>query len=89
MTSFRARRALLRRIRVEVAHLGDVGMAVERVVVDRELRVERVHDAVRLDDERVDLAEHRVARDEALVELLRDGGDLLLLLGLLDARAEQ
>ena len=48
-----------------------------------------MHHAVRLDDERVDLAEHRVARDEALVELRRDRGDLLLLVGLLDARAEQ
>ena len=64
---------------VEVAHLGDVGMAVERVVVDRELRVERLHLAVGRDDQRVDLAEHRVEADERVVELPDDRRDLLLL----------
>ena len=48
------------------------GMPVERVVVDRELRVERAHLALRRDDERVDLAEHRLAADERLVELPGD-----------------
>ena len=52
-----------------VAHLRDVGMAEERVVVDRELRVERPHLAVGRDDQRVDLAEHRLAADERVVEL--------------------
>ena len=70
-----------------VAHLGDVRMPVERVVVDRELRVERLHLAVGRDDQRVDLAQHRVALDEGLVELLDDRGDLLLLARILDAGA--
>ena len=64
---------------LEVAHLGDVGMPVERVVVDGELRVERPHLAFRRDDQRVDLAEHRVGLDEAGVELPDDVQDLLLL----------
>ena len=62
-------------------------MPEERVVVDRELRVERLHLAVGRDDERVDLAEHRVELDERLVELLDDRGDLLLLARILDAGA--
>ena len=82
-----ARGALLGRIGVEVAHLGDVRMAVERVVVDRELRVERAHLALRRDDERVDLAEHRVGADERRVELLDDRGDLLLLARVVHAGA--
>jgi hypothetical protein len=59
----------------------------ERVVVDRELRVERLHLAGRGDDQRVDLAEHRVELDKSLVELPDDRGDLLLLVGILDAGA--
>ena len=82
-----ARGALLGRIRLGVAHLGDVGVPEERVVVDRELRVERAHLAVRRDDQRVDLAEHRVAPDERGVELPDDLGDLLLLAGIVDAGA--
>ena len=70
-----------------LAELRDVGMAVERAVVDRELRVERLHHAVRRDDQRVDLGEHRVALDEAAVELPDDVGDLLLLGRVLDAGA--
>ena len=70
-----------------VAELGDVGMAVERAVVDRELRVERLHLAVGRHDQRVDLGEHRVALDEAAVELPDDVGDLLLLGRVLDAGA--
>ena len=60
------RDALLARERLErvgggdVAHLGDVRVAEERAVVDRDLRVERLHRSVRRDDQRVDLAEHRV-----------------------------
>ena len=42
-----ARGALLGRVGLEVAHLRDVRMLVERVVVDRELRVERLHLALR------------------------------------------
>ena len=57
--------ALLARQRLErvggaIAHRGDLRMPVERVVVDRELRVERLHRSIRCDDQRVDLAEHRV-----------------------------
>ena len=37
-----ARERLERVGRLDVAHLGDVGMAEERAVVDRELRVERL-----------------------------------------------
>ena len=60
-----ARERLERVGRVRVAHLRDVGVPVERVVVDGELRVERLHLAVGRHDQRVDLAEHRVGRDEA------------------------
>ena len=63
-------------------------MPVERVVVHRELRVERAHLAVRRHDQRVDLAEHRVALDERLVELLDEREDLLLLGRIGDPRAE-
>ncbi len=55
-----ARERLERVGRLQVAHLGDVGMPVERVVVDRELRVERLDPAVGRHDQRVDLAQHRV-----------------------------
>ena len=77
---------LVRVGRLDVAHLGDVGVAVERAVVDRELRVERAHLAVRGDDERIDLGEHRVGFDEARVELLDDAEDLLLLARVVDRR---
>jgi hypothetical protein len=79
---------LLRVGRLHVAHLGDVGMAVEGVVVHRELRVERLHLAGRGDDQRVDLAEHRVAGDERLVQPSDQGDDLLLLGRVVDASAE-
>ena len=72
-----------------VPHLRDVGMPEERVVVHGELRVERQYLdaglALRRDDQRVDLAEHRLAADERLVELPDDRCDLLLLRGILDA----
>src|SRR5262245_11766214 len=77
--------ALFRRVRLEVAHLRDVRVLVERVVVDRELRVERLHLALGRDDQRVDLAEHRVGADERVVELLDDRHDLLLLVRVVDA----
>ena len=83
-----AREPLLRIGRLEVAHLGDVGMAEERVVVDRELRVERAHLALRRDDERVDLAEHRVGADEGFVEPPDERDHLLLLVGVLDPGGE-
>src|SRR6266850_379996 len=70
-----------------VSHLGDVRMPVQRVVVDGELRVERLDLAVRRDDQRVDLGEHRVELLEHLVELLDDRGDLLLLRRVLDTGA--
>ena len=85
--------ALLARERLErvggarVAELRDVGMTVERAVVDRELRVERLHLAVGRHDQRVDLGQHRVGLDEAAIELLDDRGDLLLLGRIVDAGA--
>ena len=82
-----SREGLERIGRVEIAHLGHVGMPVEGVVVDRELRVERLHLPVRRHDERVDLAEHRVEADERVVELADDRRDLLLLRGVGHARA--
>ena len=82
-----AREALLGRHRLRIAHLGHVAVAVERVVVDRELRVERLHLAVGRDDQRVDLAEHRVGADEGGVEPLDDRRDLLLLARVLDPGA--
>ena len=68
-----------------VPELGEVGVAKERRVVDRELRVERAHLALRRDDQRVDLAEHRVGLDEAAVEPLEDLRDLAPLAGIADA----
>ena len=87
------RDALLPRERLDrvgggrVAPLRDVRMAEEAAVVDRELRVERLHLALRRHDQRVDLAEHRVELDERAIELLDDRRDLLLLGGVLDAAA--
>src|SRR5262249_12561412 len=79
--------ALLGRVRLGIAHLSDIGVLVEGVVVDGELRVERPHLALRRHDQRVDLAEHRVHRDEALVELPHDAEDLLLLIRVRDPGA--
>src|SRR5262249_16900312 len=70
-----------------VAPLRNVRMAEEAAVVDRELRVERLHLALGRADEWVDLTEHCVELDERLVELLHDHGDLLLLGRTLDAGA--
>ena len=61
-------------------------MLVERVVVDGELGVERAHLALGRHDQRVDLAEHRVASDEAFVELPDDVEHLLLFVGIVDPR---
>ena len=69
-----------------VAHLGDVGMPEERVVVDGELRVERLHLAVRRHDQRVDLAEHRVRGDEAVGRASRSPSTLGLLARVVDPR---
>ncbi len=82
-----ARGALLGRIGLGIAHLPDVGVPEEGVVVDGELRVERLDLAGGRDDQRVDLAEHRVELDEGLVQLPDDRRDLLLLLRVLDAGA--
>ncbi len=57
----------------------DVRVLVERVVVDRHLRVERAQLSLRRDDQRVDLDEHRVLLAEAAVGGLEDRGDLLVL----------
>ena len=62
-------------------------MAEQRVVVDRELRVERLHLAGRRDDQRVDLAQHRVLVDERGIQASGDRGDLLLLVRIVDAAA--
>ena len=70
-----------------VAEVRDVGVAIERTVVDGELRVERLHLAVGRHDQRVDLRQHRVGLDEAAVELLDDRRDLLLLRWVCDAGA--
>ena len=64
-------------------------MAVQGIVVDRELRVEGAHFALRRHDQRVDLAEHRVALHEDPVELLDDRGDLLLLARIVDPRGKK
>ncbi len=63
------------------------GWRQQRVVVDRELGVERAHLAVRRDDQRVDLDEHRVGLAERAVGRLDDRHDLLALVRG-DARAE-
>src|SRR5256886_9846817 len=83
--------ALLARERLDrvgggrIAPFCDVRMAEEAAVVDGELRVERLHLTLRGDDQRVDLAEHRVELDERAIELLDDRRDLLLLGRILDA----
>ena len=87
MTPFSRANASSGSAAARVAELGDVGMAIERAVVDGELRVERLHLALRRDDQRVDLGQHRVALDEAAIELPDDVGDLLLLRWVLDAGA--
>ena len=53
---------------VEIAQLLEVGMAVERVVVEVHLRVEREQVAVFGDDERVDLESEASVADERVVE---------------------
>ena len=62
---------LLRVLGAGVAQRGVVGVAEERVVVERDLRVERHDLAVGRDDQRVDLDEHRLLGDERVVELAR------------------
>ncbi len=59
---------LLRVLGAGVAQRRVVGVAVERVAVERHLRVERLDAAVGEDDERVDLDEHRLFGDERVVE---------------------
>jgi hypothetical protein len=83
-----AREPLLRVAGVEVPHLRDVRMAKERVVVDGELGVERLHLASGRDDQRVDLAEHRVGPDEGVIEAAHEADHLLLLVWIADACCE-
>ena len=59
-------------------------MPVERTVVDRELGVECLHDAVGGNDQGIDLGQHRVALDKAAIELPDDVRELLLLVRILD-----
>ena len=59
----------------DVAQRGVVGVAEERVVVERDLRVERRDLAVAGDDQRVDLDEHRLFGDEGVVELGQQRAD--------------
>jgi hypothetical protein len=61
---------------------------VERVVVDCELRVERLDLTRGSDDQRVDLAEHRVGPHEGVVELPDDRQHLLLLVWILEPGGE-
>ena len=60
-----------------VAHCDDVRVAVEGVVVEAELRVEREHAAVRGGDERVDFQHRAIALDEELVEVGKQFPELL------------
>jgi hypothetical protein len=62
-------------------------MLEQRVVVDGELRVERARLPFGRDYQRVDLAEQRVALDEAAVKLPDDVEQLLLLARVVDPRA--
>ena len=63
-----------------VAQGGDIGMAVDRVGVERDLGVEALQVAVCRDDQRVDLQHCHILGDERLIEL---GDDLAHLLGLI------
>ena len=67
--------ALLRVLGARVAQLGVVGVAEQRVVVERDLRVERHHAPVGGHDHRVDLDEHRLLGAERVVELGQQGAD--------------
>ena len=64
-----ARHPLLRVLALGRAQPRVVGVAEQRGVVERDLRVERHHLAVAGDDQRVDLDEHRLLGDERVVEL--------------------
>ena len=69
------RHLLLRVLGADVAERRRVRVAVERVAVDGELRVERDDLAALGDEQRVDLDEHRVLGDEGLVELREHRAD--------------
>ena len=67
-----------------VAHLFDLGMAEQRVVVEVHLGVEREHVAGAGDDQRIDLDDRGIEAGEGLVHAeheLGRGGDLLALRG--------
>ena len=60
---------LLRVHRCEIAHRLDIGMAIERVVVDRHLGIGRKQRAIFEEDQRIDLNEHGVLGLEDAVQL--------------------
>src|SRR5699024_7605078 len=64
-----------------IAHLGDIGVAKQRVVVGGQLGVERAQIAVAVDDQRVDLDEIDVLFHEQSIEAAHDLDQLLDLLG--------
>ena len=66
---------LLRVLAAGVAQLGVLGMAEQRVAVERDLRVERHHPAVARDDQRVDLDEHRLLGREGVIEAAEQRAD--------------
>ena len=82
-----ARHALLRVLAGEVAQLGVLRVPEQRVVVERDLRVERHHAAVAGDDHRVDLDERRLLAHEGVVEPGQQGADRADHVGV-DARLE-
>ena len=63
------RHPLLRILAREVAQLRVVGVAEQRVVIERDLRVQRLDLPVRRDDQRVDLDQRRLLGDERVVQL--------------------
>ena len=58
---------LERLLLVEVAQLADRLLAIQRVVVEAHLGVEREHVVIARDDERIDLEQRRIRRDERVV----------------------
>ena len=72
MTPRSARHALLRVLGGDVPQVLQLRVAVDRVVVDAHLGVERDHPPVLGQHERVDLHEHRVEAHERLVERAED-----------------
>ena len=71
---------------VEIAQRRDVGMAIERAVVEADLGVEADQRAGLGDDERIDLQQAHVLGEKRLIELRQHA---LRLLGHLAAKAER